>query len=227
MSRHLQVEIERLKRAVLRMAGVVEETVLAAVRSLQTRDRLLAHRVIERDSEIDQTEVDIEEECLKVLALHQPVAIDLRFIISVLKINNDLERTADLAVNIAERSAYLATQEPIPIPFALPAMVETTTTMLRKSLDALVNMDARQARIVRAMDDEVDGMNRDAFVSIQDRIAQDLSQLDRLIHFLSVARHLERIADLATNIAEDVIYLVEGMIVRHRHESLESQSAAG
>jgi phosphate transport system protein len=221
MSRHLLVEVEKLKKALIHMAGLAEEAVSAAVRSLETRDKQLALSVIDGDSKIDQMEVDVEEECLKILALHQPVAIDLRFIIAVLKINNDLERIADLAVNIAERSAYLATQEPLEIPFALPTMVTKTTSMLRRSLDALVNMDAGQARAVRAMDDDVDAINRQAYTAVQDGIRQDLNLMDRLIHLLSVARHLERIADLASNISEDVIYLVEGVIVRHRPELFE------
>lgn len=216
--------MERLKKAIINMAGMVEETLLAAVRSLESRDRALALWVIDNDSAIDQMEVDIEEECLKVLALHQPVAIDLRFIVACLKINNDLERTADLAVNIAERSAYLATQEAVEIPFALPEMVTKATSMLKRALDSFVNMDPRLARAVRTLDDEVDAINRSAYVSVQERIREDLGQMDRLIHLLSVARHLERIADLATNIAEDVIYLVEGVIVRHRPEQFEADA---
>lgn len=223
MSRHLLAEIDKLKKSLMSMAGQVEEMLMAAVRSLELRDRRLALEVIDGDRRIDQLEVDIEEECLKMLALHQPVAIDLRFIVAGLKINNDLERTADLAVNIAERSAYLATQQPLEIPFPLSTMANKATDMLKRSLDALVNMDPRQARLVRAMDDDVDAINRQAFVSVQDRIREDLDLLDRLIHLLSVARHLERVADLATNIAEDVIYLVEGVIVRHRPEQFEPE----
>lgn len=226
MSRHLLAEIEKLKRSLINMAGLVEETLMAAVRSLESRDRALALWVIDSDSRIDQMEVDIEEECLKVLALHQPVAIDLRFIVACLKINNDLERTADLAVNIAERSAYLATQDAIEIPFPLPTMASKTIAMLKRALDALVNMDPRMARAVRMLDDEVDAINRQAYASVQERIRVNLDEMDRLIHLLSVARHLERVADLATNIAEDVIYLVEGVIVRHRPEEYEPEPAA-
>jgi phosphate transport system protein len=146
------------------------------------------------------------------------VAIDLRLIIAVLKINNDLERIADLAVNVAERAAYLATQEPLEIPFALPTMVQKTCTMLKQSLDALVDLDAQQAYLVLLMDDDIDAINREAYQKVQEGIRKNPDHMDRLIHFLSVARHLERIADQATNIAEDVIYLVQGEIVRHRHE---------
>ena len=218
MSRHLQNEFEKLKKAILSMAGVVEEAVLAAVRSLQARDRELARRVIEGDARIDDQEVEIEEECLKVLALHQPVAADLRFVIAVLKINNDLERIADLAVNLAERAAYLVTQPPIEIPFDLGRMAEIVRTMLKSSLDALVSADAAAAMALRLQDDDVDKINREAFLHVEERIRQDPAQTYVLMHCLSVARHLERIADLATNIAEDVIYMVTGQIVRHRPE---------
>lgn len=218
MSRHLQIEIDRLKQQILKVAGVVEESVLVAVRSLERRDRALARTVIDNDRQVDELEVEVEEDCLKVLALHQPVAIDLRLIIAVLKINNDLERIGDLAVNIAERAAYLASADPIEIPFDLPVMVEKTVRMLKQSLDALVGLDVGLARIVRAGDDEVDAINREAFDQVQRRVLENPGQMERLMHVLSIARHLERIADLATNIAEDVIYMVEGEIVRHRSE---------
>jgi phosphate transport system protein len=219
----LQVDLDRLKRSLLTEASIVEESVLAAVKALQERDRLLAQQVIDDDTRVDDLEVDIEEDCLKILALHQPVASDLRLIVSVLKINNDLERIADLAVNVAERAAYLATQEPIEIPFALPLMVDKTTTMLKRALQALVKADSKQAYAVLDMDDEVDAINREAFQKVEQAIRDDLDHMERLIHLLSVARHLERVADLATNIAEDVIYLIEGEIVRHRHEEYERQ----
>lgn len=223
MSRHLEIEIEKLKKSLLVVAGAVEETVTGAVRSLQKRDRQLAESVIESDGLIDNMEVDVEEECLKVLALHQPLAIDLRFIVSVLKINNDLERIADLAVNIAERAAYLATVDPIEPPFDVASMSEKTINMLNRALDSFVNMDAFQARSVTVLDDEVDAINREAFIKVQEGIRADLTHMDQLIHYLSVARHLERIADQATNIAEDVVYLVEGIIIRHRTEDYNAK----
>lgn len=218
MSRHLEIEIEKLKKALLAVAGAVEESVNKAVQALEKRDRPMALAVIDSDVRIDLMEVDVEEECLKVLALHQPLALDLRFIVSVLKINNDLERIADLAVNIGERAAYLATVDAIEPPFDVSTMAAKTVAMLKRSLDSLVNMDARQARAVTVLDDEVDAINRDAYIRVQERIRANLDEMDRLIHYLSVARHLERTADLATNIAEDVVYLVEGVIIRHRTE---------
>ncbi|NLX05986.1 MAG: phosphate signaling complex protein PhoU [Phycisphaerae bacterium] len=218
MSKHLQTEIERLKKMILTLGARVEESVRKAVTSIHLIDVELAREVIERDIDIDQTEVEVEEECLKILALHQPVAIDLRFIIAALKINNDLERIADLAVNVAERTAFLATQPRISVPFDFPTMAQKAKTMLKNSLDALVNMDAELAKKVCASDDEVDAINREMYEAVKDAIRQHPEWLDSLIHYLSVSRHIERIADHATNIAEDVIYMVAGEIVRHRPE---------
>lgn len=224
MSQHLQREIEKLKRLILSLTAVVEDRVRQAVKSVKERNEDIAQKVISGDMEIDQREVDIEEECLKLLALHQPVAADLRFIVAVLKINNDLERISDLAVNIAERAAYLARQPKIDVPFDFPLMAEKAQTMLRMSLDALVNWQPSLAMEVCAMDDEVDAINRDMYNQVKDEIRQHPENLDSLIHLLSVSRHLERIADHATNVAEDVIYMVEGKIVRHRAEDYATES---
>jgi phosphate transport system protein len=218
MTMHMQREIEKLKKLVLSLGADVEENVHKAVQALQARDRALAEKIIAGDAAVDKFEVYLEEECLKILALHQPVAIDLRFVIAVLKINNDLERIGDLAVNIAERATYLASQEPVEIPFDFVGMANKTKLMLKKSLDALVNMDAREAWEVCAMDDEVDAINRQMYEQVQDGIRQRPDQMKSLIHCLSTSRHLERIADHATNIAEDVIYMVAGEIVRHKAE---------
>lgn len=218
MTIHMVREIENLKKKILELGGLVEQNVHLAVQSLETRDSELAQSIINADLSIDDKEVELEEECLKLLALHQPVAIDLRFVVAVLKINNDLERISDLAVNIAERALFLNQHEKINIPFDFFNMVEKTKIMLRKSLDALVNMDPHMAHEVLASDDEVDAINRQMYKQVQDGILQEPSQIERLIHYLSTSRHLERIADHATNIAEDVIYMVDGEIVRHRAE---------
>jgi phosphate transport system protein len=223
MSIHLLNEVEKLKKKILSLSAMVEESVQRAVKALDSRDATLAQRVIDNDYEIDQKEVDVEEECLKILALHQPVAIDLRLIIAVLKINSDLERIGDLAVNIAERAQFLATQERLPMWFNFARMAEKAQAMLHKSLDALVNLDARLAREVCTADDEVDAMNREAFLQVQEGIRRHPERMEALIHLLSVSRHLERIADHATNIAEDVIYMCEGEIVRHRSEDYAAQ----
>jgi len=218
MPKHLQREIENLKKKILSLGARVEMTVHEAIRSIETRDAALARKIIDEDVQIDRTEVEVEEECLKILALYQPVAADLRFIVAVLKINNDLERIGDLAVNIAERSAYLAGQPEVNVSFDFAQMSEKTEAMLNKSLDALVNLSSQLAHEVCISDDAIDDMNRQAYLRIQEAIRKHPDQMSSLIHLLSVSRHLERIADHATNIAEDVIYMIDGEIVRHKTE---------
>ncbi|MBK7093125.1 MAG: phosphate signaling complex protein PhoU [bacterium] len=214
---HLRREVDRLKRKLLALSAYVEESVQRAVKSVSERDEKLAQRVIDTDFEIDEMEVDVEEDCLKILALHQPVAIDLRFIIAVLKINNDLERIGDLAVNIAERAVSLSKRDKINSPFDFQTMAERVQKMLQKALDALVNGDAKLAREVLVSDDEIDEMNRQMYDSIKMGIRQDPDNVDTLIQVLAISRNLERIADHTSNIAEDVIYMVDGDIIRHGH----------
>jgi len=221
----MQREIEKLKKKILTLGAKVEESVQKAVRAIREKDADQARIIIEQDFDIDHMEVDVEEECLKILALYQPVATDLRFIVAVLKINNDLERIGDLAVNIAERAAFLATQTKIIYPLELDEMVQKTQSMLKRSLDALVNVDAGLAREVCADDDQVDAINRTMYNKVQDGIRAHPDQIEALIHFLSISRHLERIADHATNIGEDVIYMIEGEIVRHKTEDFRSISS--
>jgi len=218
MSRHLLNEIEKLKVRILDLGDTVVQSVGLAVKSLEDRDGDQAQIVIDQDTDIDLAEVDIEEECQKILALHQPVAHDLRFIIAVLKINTELERIGDAAVNIAERVRLLAGEEQISIPFDFKGMAEKAQSMLRKSLDALVNLDARLAFQVISEDDEVDAINREVYKQIEQSVRLTPDRVDSLIHLLGVSRHIERIADHASNIAEDVIYLVDGRIVRHHAE---------
>lgn len=218
MSAHIQRELEKLKKKVLILGTRVEETLRDAVKAVEGRDADVAKRVIDHDIEIDFMEVDIEEECLKVLALYQPVAADLRLIVAVLKINNDLERVGDIAVNIAERATFLSSRSPVKVDFDFHRMSEETQNMLKRSLDALVNTDVGIARQVCIADDVVDAINRKMYIQVQDAIRKHPEDLDAFIHILSISRHLERIADLATNIAEDVIYMAHGEIVRHRVE---------
>lgn len=217
MTTHLQREIDTLKKKILSMSAEVEESVRKAVDSLVKRDARMAQEVIDVDDRVDQQEVEIEEDCLKILALHQPVAIDLRYVVAVLKINSDLERIGDEAVNIAERAVFLSTH-PIDLILDFKAMGEMAESMLSRSIDALVNLDTSIAREVRASDDQVDEMNRHMYAMIQDYIGQHPDRVPESIHLLSTSRHLERIGDQATNIAEDVIYMVEGEIVRHQPE---------
>jgi phosphate transport system protein len=218
MTLHFMREIERLKKRILSLSAIVEQRVRQAVKAVEERDGQLARQVIDGDAEIDHAEVEVEEDCLKILALHQPVAVDLRFIVAVLKINNDLERIGDFAVNIAERAAYLAAHDTPAVLLDFPGMAAKGQAMLRDSLDALVNLDPVLARQVCADDDEVDAINRQIYEEVKREIRQRPESLEPLIHLLSISRHIERIADLATNIAEDVIYMVKGEIVRHRAE---------
>jgi phosphate transport system protein len=227
MTRHLRTDLERLGKDLLTEGAIVEAAVRKAIQSLIERRPALAREVIEGDRDIDQREVEIEEECLKMLALHQPVATDLRFITACLKINNDLERVGDLAVNIAERAASLAEFSPIPPPRDLRAMMEQTTRMLREALDAFVNEDGERARAVCLQDDQVDLYNRQNIVETVANMKAQPEAIDRHLQFVTVSRNLERIADHATNIAEDVLYLVQGEIVRHKVRGAPDATAAG
>ena len=209
-------KIENLKKRVLALGSQVEDHVRLSVKAITTGDPEMATRVIDGDLEIDQAEVDLEEECLEILALHQPVAIDLRYIVAVMKINNDLERIGDLAVNIAETAVYVASRRRVDLPFDYGPMAEKTRIMLKKSLDAFVTMDVKIAFEVCAQDDEVDYMKHFIHKQFEQKIREPDGELEALVHLFLVSRHLERIADHATNIAEDVIYMVTGDIHRHR-----------
>jgi len=220
MKRHLQRELESLKKQILSLGAMAEERVRMAIEAFENRNGELAQQIIVSDQEIDEAEVEVEEECLKILALHQPVAVDLRFISAAIKINNDLERVGDEAVNIAERVENIARRAPVAVPFEYGTMAEKTETMLHNSLDALVNLDADLAYKVCLSDDEVDDINRDIYDKIKEVIKAHPDRVGYLINLLFIARHLERIADHATNIAEEVIYMVEGEIPRHRKDIL-------
>jgi len=215
MSKHLERDLDNLQRDLLVLASTVEEAIHKSIRSLQERNVTLAEQVIVGDSVIDQEENHVEEECLKILALHQPVAVDLRRITAALKINTELERMADLAEDIAERAIQLTQPPHIPIPDKLQRMTDLTTTMVRQSLDSFVNLDARLARRVCRFDDEVDRYNHDIIEELITKMQESPATVKAGLSLFSATRHLERIADHATNIAEDVIYLVEGEIVRH------------
>lgn len=216
MTRHLHHDMERLHRDILALCSTVEGMIDKSMRSLVERRYEFVDEITNTDRSVDQREVVIEEECLKMLALHQPVAGDLRRITTVLKINNDLERIADLAVNVAERAKCLGQYPPFQIPPRMDAMVGLTVKMLRGALDAYVHLDAAAARSIIKMDDDVDEYNVLIIEELQDLMQRDSSLVVPALHCFSAARHIERIGDLATNIAEDVIYLVDGDIVRHQ-----------
>jgi phosphate transport system protein len=218
MSVHTQTEIEKLKRLVLSLSAIVENRLHTAVKSLHARDAELAYGVIDGDAEIDDAEVEVEEECLKILALYQPVASDLRYIVAVLKITSDLERIGDLAVNIAKKALAFTGQTEFQFPFDLVAISRETESMLRDSLDCLVNLDTDLAQQVCARDAEVNRMKREIRLRAEQEIQANPQQVRLLLKLIGAGRNLERVADLATNIAEDVVYMVDGRIIRHQND---------
>lgn len=217
MSRHLKQDLEEAYHRILTVSGQVEEMISKALRALMARQSGLASEVIAHDEEIDRVEVRIEEECLKMLALHQPVAADLRRLTTMMKVNNDLERIADLACNVAERAIDLIEHESFPIPELLRDMAYQAIGMVRDSLDAFVNLDIELAHKVIQQDDLVDEMNVRVIDEVMDLMQQDMSWLEPALYSFSASRSIEQIADHAVNVAEDVIYMVNGVIVRHRH----------
>jgi len=216
----LRRKIDILNSQLLELGAQVEESVHLAVKAIDRRDAQMAAKVIDGDMEIDRKEVDLEEECLEILALHQPVATDLRHIIAVLKINKDLERAGDLAVNIAETALDISGRLKMAVPRDYFVMAQQTQSMLKKSLDAFVNMSVETAYEVLAEDDEVDHKKHILHKQFEGRLLEEPGFIQPLIHLFLVSRHLERIADLATNIAEEVIYMVTGEIIRHGKKTL-------
>lgn len=217
MSLHLLRDLDVLKRDVLHLGSLVETALGNASVVLRDRRVKLAQAVYAGESVINEKEVQIEESCLKILALHQPVAIDLRFIVVVLKVNNDLERIGDLAENLTARAVYLAEREPMPEPMAIiNGMFVTIRSMLKDSLESLVKLDVDLARKVIEQDDGVDQINRQMYDDFRQMMARDASMIEQATSWLSCSRYLERIADLATNISEDVVFMVEGEVVRHQ-----------
>ena len=215
MSKHLQTDVDNLHRSLMSLFGVVEQMIDKSLRALCDRQVELVREVVETDHRVDGLEVAIEEDCLKILALHQPVAADLRRITTVLKINYDLERIADLACNIGERAVGIHEYPYFPIPEQMPLMVRKATAMVRMALDSFVDGDSQLAREVIVCDQEVDDFNLAVILELRALMKQDVTMLEPALHCFSASRNIERIADHAENIAEDVIYLVDGDIVRH------------
>jgi phosphate transport system protein len=219
MSQHLPRQLTLLKQKLLLVGTYVEEAFAKAVTALMNRDRNLAIEVIEGDAEIDRLEVDCEEECLKTLALYQPVvATDLRFVVAVLKINNDLERMGDLARNIAKRAVLLSEVERSDMISDLRPAASRAQSMMKRALDAFVHLDVSLAHTVRKDDDEVDMMRREFQRRALERVKEEPQKSETWLALNSVSKHIERLADMAVSVAEEVIYLVEGSIVRHTEE---------
>ncbi|HQH27137.1 MAG TPA: phosphate signaling complex protein PhoU [Oligoflexia bacterium] len=209
-------EIEKLLDRILSVADIVQLRLKQSIAAVVERDRRAAEEIIRGDAEIDQLEVDIEEECLKVLALYQPVALDLRVVIAALKMNNDIERIGDLVSNIAERAVTIADSGVDEVPLNLVLIAEKVEKMLAGSIRALMTRDVEMAREVCKEDAEIDRLHAEGYGIISEKIAKFPTNVSVYLEALSISRYLERIADIATNLAEDVIYLVEGQIVRHR-----------
>lgn len=216
MTRHIERQIEHLKERILRVGTLVEEAISRSISAVINRDVPLAQRVMASDEAIDRMEVEVEEECLKILALYQPVAADLRFVVAVLKINNDLERMGDLAKNIAKRVAQLEDAGPLDLPPEIRTMAALAEEMVRECLAAVVDGDPVLARRVREQDDAVDAQRQRVRKRLLEGIKTGPERVEALLRLNSITKHIERIADMATNVAEDVIYMVEGEIVRHR-----------
>lgn len=216
MSTHFLKELGILREHLLTLSARVEQNVTDAIRAVQERNAHLARQVIALDADVDRSEVDIEQECLRALALHQPVAADLRLVVAVMKIIHDLERIGDLARHTAELAVRLAAAPEAPFPPQLPPMAAAARQMLKQSLDAFVSRKSAVAYAVLAADAAVDALYREAFQWCAETLQEDPGHAELTIQCLTVARHLERMADHATNIAEDVIYLLDGEIVRHR-----------
>lgn len=216
MSIHLIRDIDSMHRKVMTMCGQVEEMIHEAVDALHQPQFHKAKEIVTKDDAIDAMDVQIEEECLKLLALHQPVAIDLRRITTVMKISAELERVADLGVNIAERACGIVASPEIFAPEKLKEMSRLALDMLHRSIDAYVQLDVRLAREVCQSDDHVDQLNREIIDELTAFMKRRPDLIEPAIHLFSASRQIERIADHATNIAEDVVYLVQGEIVRHR-----------
>lgn len=218
MSKHLQRDLERLRKNILMLGTLVEEATDKSIKAIGRSDQKILDELFKGEERINQMEVDIEEECLKLLALHQPVATDLRFIVAVLKVNNDLERMGDQAINIADRVRALMGRRPLDAPVDFGAMGEVARRMVHLSLEALVEQDVELARKVGEMDDELDDMHANTYKVVQEAMAKDPEIITTAVSWLTISSNLERIGDLSTNIAEETVFMEEGEVVRHTDE---------
>lgn len=215
MPRHFQNEIEAIKVDINRLATMVEENLHRAIEAIKTRSVEIAKETVAFDHEIDRNEILLEEEVLKVLALHQPVATDLRFVITVLKVNNELERIGDLTVNIAKRAITILNGRSFEFENDFETQSRIVCQMVRKSLDAMFQLNRNEAIEVFQLDDEVDQIHRNMYALVRKSIEKDSSQTETLLNNLSISKYLEQIADHAENMATDILYMLDGEIVRH------------
>ena len=216
MTIHLQRDLESLRKDVLHLGSLVQGSTKASIDFLNSKKAQQLDEVAQLERRINELEVDIEEHCLKILALHQPVAIDLRFIVVVMKVNNDLERMGDQAVNIAHRVQALIGEPDLGLELPLNQMTDTIQQMVTLSLEALVNQDATIARRVVEMDDEVDDLHSENYAALRRLVENNPQRVGSAMSMATVSSNLERIGDLCTNIAEEVIFMVEGKVIRHQ-----------
>jgi phosphate transport system protein len=214
--RHFQQDLDILKTRLLEMGGLAEERVRSAVEALVSRNPDAVERVLAGDGPINQLHIEIDERCFKLLALHQPMAVDLRSIVSAVKINTDLERVGDLAINIAEAARRYLRHAPVKQLIDIPRMANIAQTMLRDALDAYVNRDTALAQAVLNEDDALDALKTQVFRELLTYMLQDPTTIEPALDLILVSRHLERIGDHATNVAEDVIFMVSARDVRHQ-----------
>jgi phosphate transport system protein len=217
--RHFDREIERLKELLLRMGAMVEDQINESIRALLERDTAEAQRVIDADSEVDQMELDIDQHTIELLATMQPAAVDLRFVAAAMKITPELERIADLAVDVCERAIELNREPPLKPLIDIPRLARMAQDMVRQSLDAFVRRDTALARDVINRDDQVDLLTEQSFRELLTYMLEDSRNISRAIRLTFIGKYFERIADSATNICEMVVYLAEGKVIKHSNES--------
>lgn len=216
--RHFDREIEHLKQLLLRMGAMVEDSIHESIRALLERDTEAAQRVIEADTAIDRMELEIDQHTIELIAMMQPAAVDLRFVAAAMKITPELERVADLAVDVCERAIELNREPPLKPLLDIPRLARITQDMVRQSLDAFVRRDAVLAREVIARDDEVDLLTEQSFRELLTYMLEDSRNISRAIRLTFIGKYFERMADGATNICEMVVYLAEGKVIKHQHE---------
>ncbi|OGF47224.1 MAG: phosphate transport system regulatory protein PhoU [Candidatus Firestonebacteria bacterium RIFOXYC2_FULL_39_67] len=221
MNRHFDEELGELKERLLYMASLVESMINYSIKSLVERKEELVQETYKHEAEVNKIQVEIDDKCLKLIALHQPAAADLRFITSAMKINAELERMGDQAVNIADASVKLLKQPPLKPLIDTPRMAEIVKKMVKESLDSFVKKDIELAKVVLKTDDEVDDLKDQIFRELLTYMSAEPSNISRALELILISRHLERIGDHATNIAEDVIFLVAGKDIRHHLNELE------
>ena len=219
----LTEETSKLKKMLFEMASSVEEMIAKSIKALEENNMILAEDVIKSDEKVNEMEIEIDNQCIRILALLHPEAEDLRTVTMIMKINNDLERIGDHAVNIAEMALYLADKPPVKPLIDIPKMAEKAIEMLQESLDSFVNKDAELAVQVCKKDDEVDALEPQIVRELVTYMISDPQTIDRALTLILIARGLERVADLATNIAEDAYYMASGKILKHHHTKMENK----